>query len=286
MTGPGSASLRRFEWPALWSLAAFTVVAVAGYRFYALNPANLPEYGFALKLYAVSYEFFAQVHILLAFAVLAVLLVSRTGTGWLTSLAAVVVLSFTAEHVGTGYGLPFGEYAYTGLLGPRIGERVPALIPLSWFLMASVSWVIAHAAFPARRITRWTFGALGLVVWDLALDPAMSALTPYWTWADDGPYYGMPWSNLLGWFVTGLLLMAVLDALSSRARLDELPVDRAVAYYAIVLVLPMGMLAANGEWLGVGVTALGVAATLLAGRAIRRLVAGVDPMDREAVSVP
>jgi len=66
---------------------------------------------------------------------------------------------------------------------------------------------------------------------------------------------------------------------------DELPVDRAVGYYAIVLALPMGMLAANGEWLGVGVTALGVAATLLGGSAIRRLVTPVDPVARETVSV-
>lgn len=285
MTPRSSTSLRRYERPAMMSLAAFTVVSVVGYAVYGVHPQNLPSYGFALKFYAISYQFFAQLHILIAFAVLAVLLVTRTGTRWLSSLAAVAILSFTAEHLGTGYGLPFGEYAYTGLLGPRIGERVPALIPASWFLMASVSWVIAHAAFPARRGARWTFGALGLVVWDLALDPAMSALTPYWIWGDTGPYYGMPWSNLVGWFVTGLVLMAALDALSSRARLHDLPPNLAVAYYTIVLALPMGMLAAHGEWLGVGVTLVGAGATLLAGTALRRLIAGADPMHRPIVSV-
>ena len=121
MTNDRTHGLRRLEWPAIGALVAFSVVAVVGYRVYALHPENLPPVGFALDLYAVSFQLFAQVHIVIAFTVLAILLVSRTGASWIPSLLAVVLVSFTAEHVGTGYGFPFGGYEYTGLLGAKLG---------------------------------------------------------------------------------------------------------------------------------------------------------------------
>ena len=60
--------------------------------------------------------------------------------------------------------------------------------------------------------TLWALRLL-LLAWDLALDPAMSYATRYWIWGDEGPYYGMPWLNLFGWYVTGVVLMAVLSLL-------------------------------------------------------------------------
>ncbi len=261
-------------WPALerWGLvilAVFTAMSVAGFGYYALHPENLPPSGLALRFYTISFGFFAQIHILLAFVALATVLVARTGGRWLPALVGVYLLSFTSEHIGTGYGIPFGGYEYTGLLGTRIGTRVPALIPLSWFLMALPSWVIARHLFPRRLALAVPLGALGLVLWDLALDPAMSYLTPYWRWEDAGPYYGMPWLNLTGWFVTGLGLMTVLALTEERARFDRLPLGWMAAFYAIVVALPLGMLAAAGEWLGVGVTLLSYAALAGALRVFR-----------------
>ena len=251
----------RFERWSLIVLAAFTAASVFGFGYYALRPENLPASGLALRFYSVSFNFFAQIHILLAFAILATILVARTGARWIPALAAVYLLSFTSEHVGTGYGIPFGGYEYTGLLGARIGPRVPALIPLSWFLMALPAWIAARRLFPGQRMAAVVLGALGLVLWDLALDPAMSFLTPYWRWEDAGPYYGMPWLNLVGWFATGLALMGVLAASHDRARFDALPVTWMLAFYGLIVLLPLGMLAAAGEWLGVVVTVAAYAAT-------------------------
>lgn len=273
---------RTFPWTALekWSLivlAAFTVVAVAGFGYYALHPENLPSTGLALRFYTVSFGFFAQAHILAAFAVLATVLVSRTGMRWIPALVGIYLLSFTSEHVGTGYGIPFGGYEYTGLLGTRLGPRVPLLIPLSWFLMALPSWVIARHLFPRRTALAVVVGALGLVLWDLALDPAMSFLTPYWRWEDAGPYYGMPWLNLLGWFVTGLALMGVLVATERRGAFQRLPVEWMLAFYGVVLAMPLGMLAVAGEWLGVAVTLAAFAVT----GSVLRVVSGAPSPLRE-----
>lgn len=251
-------SERRIERWALWALVGFTALAVLGYWNFALHPERLAGNDLAIRFYTVSFTFFAQVHILLSALALGVVLVGRLGTRWIAALAAVYAVSFLAEHMGTGYGVPFGGYGYTGLLGLKLGGRVPALIPLSWFLMALPSWVVARRALPGGVAGRVALGATFLVVWDLALDPAMSFLTPYWVWEDSGPYYGMPWVNLVGWFVTGAAIMSVLEALTPRLGLDTLPARWMAAYYLTVLLMPLGMLLAAGHLLSVGVTTLGV----------------------------
>jgi len=243
----------------LWILA-FTLPALLGYAIYGLHPERLATSQMAMRFYPMSFQLFAQLHILVSAAVLFAVLFRRLRFSWLPALGAVALISFTAEHVGTGYGVPFGGYGYTGLLGLKVGGRVPALIPVSWFLMALPAWVMTRAAFPgaAQRVQRVAVGAAWLVAWDLALDPAMSYLTAYWRWEESGPYYGMPWLNLLGWFITGVVLMGALEAVATRVRLERLGARWALGYYLAVLSMPLGMLLAAGEWLAIGVTAAGV----------------------------
>ncbi len=257
-------SLRRTpEGKALIGLYGFTLVAVLGYGVFALNPGRIPNVPALFAFYSISFNFFAQAHIWICLLVLAIALVRHIGWSWIPALSVVYLLSFTSEHVGTGYGIPFGGYSYTELLGPRVGSRVPLVIPLSWFLMALPSYLLASATFPApgRRLLRILFASTLLVMWDLALDPAMSYLTPYWRWDDTGPYYGMPWLNLAGWFVTGLVITTAIDRMGGTDWAPRLSVRWMLFYYMAVLLMPLGMMMMAGLWLGVGVTiaALGLA---------------------------
>ena len=199
----------------LWLLLGFTLVAVIGYGVFALHPERLVTPS-AARFYGISFQFFARIHILLAALALGWVLVGRLGARWLPAFALVVLVSFLSEHIGTGYGIPFGAYHYTGLLGTRVGPRVPALIPVSWFLMALPSWVVPQ------------------------------------------PIPGMPWVNLLGWYVTGLVIMGILDAVGARLGLDSLPVRWMLVYYGLVLLMPLGMVAAAGLWPAVATTLAGV----------------------------
>jgi putative membrane protein len=252
------------ETAGLAGLLVLTVVAVVGYGLFAVNPERLPPVDWALEFFTISFQFFAQLHIAASAVALGLVLVGRLRARWLAALGAVYVLSFLAEHIGTGYGIPFGGYGYTGLLGYKLGGRVPFLIPLSWFLMALPSWVLARAIMgsSAGPVGRVLLGSLWLVAWDLALDPAMSFLTVYWRWEETGPYYGMPWLNLAGWYVTGLVLLTAIELLADRSGFHELPTRWMAAYYGTVALLPMGMLAAAGAWLGVFVTLAGMAGCL------------------------
>ena len=109
-------------------------------------------------------------------------------------------------------GFPFGRYAYTRALQPQVAH-VPAIVPLAWFALGLPAREAAHAALGARSTpaTRIALGSAALTAWDLFLDPQMVG-EGYWEWAERGVYRGIPLSNYLGWFVTGLGVMALLEA--------------------------------------------------------------------------
>ena len=134
--------------------------------------------------------------------------VGRTGSAALATAAATTAV----ERIGTATGVPFGRYAYTRALQPQIAH-VPAIVPLAWFALGLPARETAHAALGDRSTpaTRIALGSAALTAWDLFLDPQMVG-EGYWAWARRGVYRGIPLSNYLGWFVTGLGVMALLEA--------------------------------------------------------------------------
>ena len=165
--------------------------------------------------------------------------VARWGAGRAASaLGAVTVTTGLVERLGTASGVPFGRYEYTGALRPRLGQ-VPALVPLAWFAMAVPAREVAHAALGPRStpVARVVVGAAALTAWDLFLDPQMIG-EGYWTWARRGIYRGVPLSNYVGWFVTGLGVMAILEralpAAGSLAPTSERPDASLIAMYGFV----------------------------------------------------
>jgi uncharacterized membrane protein len=266
--GSGAVALSWWERGAVGVLLLFTVAALVGYATFGLRPELLVGRPGAVAFYARSYSFFAQGQVWLAALVLALVLVRRGGVSWLWAFGAAYVISLSAELAGTTWGLPFGGYEYGPGLGPRWLDRVPVLIPVSWFLMAVPSYALARLAFPRGSVGAVAFGSVVLLAWDLSLDPAMSYATRYWTWADTGPYYGMPMLNLAGWYLTGLALMWALAALRSDRWLARVPVGFLAVYYGLNLLMPLGMSAAAGLWLAVALTVavLGVCAGVIAAR--------------------
>jgi len=253
--GGGSADpAARLARAGLALLYAFTVTAVAGYALFGRDPsrlAGLPDW--ALAFYGRSFTFFAQGHVWLAMAVLAIALVSRVGTKWLASFALLYAISLTSELAGTSWGLPFGAYEYTSFLGVKWLDRVPVVVPLSWFAMALPSWALAALALRGT-LARIGVASLGLLAWDLTLDPAMSYATPYWLWGDTGPYYGMPWLNLFGWYVTGVVLMGTLAKLRAEEWTARVSPKWWAGYYGANLLMPLGMCVVAGLWLAVFAT--------------------------------
>lgn len=248
--GPRPAPAGPWANAALQLFAVFTAAAIAGFALFARHPALLAGRPAAMRVYAASFTFFPRAHIVLGAAALAVVLVSRAGWRWTGAFVSVYALSLASELLGTTVGLPFGPYRYTDGLGLKWFAHVPVLIPLSWFLMALPSYAIAKrllgdGATAARRVL---LGSLILLSWDLALDPAMSQFTSYWVWGSSGPYYGMPWLNLAGWYATGLMLMLALVATRADAWIGRLSTRWLGIFYALNLALPLGLILATGAW--------------------------------------
>ncbi|MGL5061811.1 MAG: gamma-carotene 1'-hydroxylase CruF [Microcoleus sp.] len=136
----------------------------------------------------------------------------------LTFLLPAVLLSLSSELLGTSTGFPFGHYHYLSGLGYKIAGLVPFTIPLSWFYLGLVCYVIARAGLSSgksefnwvRQLGAIALGALLLTAWDFVLDPAMSQTSmPFWQFEEVGAFFGMPYRNLAGWMGTGALFMSV-----------------------------------------------------------------------------
>jgi uncharacterized membrane protein len=175
---------------------------------------------------ATAFFAYALLHtgaISLVLAALALIAYGGPAIGWWRTLVFAAVscaISAAAELTGTATGWPFGGYAYTGLLGPKILERVPYSVPISWFFMGFAGYLLALAIVQKRWRGGWggglasaLLGAWLLTGWDLVLDPAMASpslgVLRFWTWFEHGPYFGMPLRNLVGWFGTGLVFIGV-----------------------------------------------------------------------------
>jgi len=101
-------------------------------------------------------------------------------------------------------------------------------------------------------------GTALLLAWDLLLDPAMSKVTSYWIWGETGSYYGMPWSNLFGWSVTGLVLFIILNKTTPKPTGK---ISFAVSVYVVNFALPLGFCILNQYWIAV---AAGVGSAVVA----------------------
>lgn len=130
-----------------------------------------------------------------------------------------------SELIGTmellevgGLAWPFGAYTYTGLLGPKIAGHVPYFIPLSWFAMSIVSLDLAYRLTDGRT-ARILLATLLMVLWDVSLDPAMNSGTfQFWSYEASGFFYGMPFSNWVGWFGVTLIIILGYEFLGGGLR--------------------------------------------------------------------
>jgi putative membrane protein len=156
-------------------------------------------------------------------------------------LIPAVGLSLGSELLGTSTGLPFGDYGYLSGLGYKISDLVPFTIPLSWFYLGFSCYIISRAGFDNTQLPNWLrhvgavfCGALLLTAWDFVLDPAMSqTAVPFWEWKTPGPFFGMPYSNFVGWMETGAVFMSVAALLwpKERIKLDRTQLQLPMAIY-------------------------------------------------------
>ncbi len=179
-----------------------------------------------------------------------------------TLFGVVAPVGWIVEALGVHTGFPFGDYAYSGALGPRpLG--VPLVIPLAWVWMAWPAW-LAAARLTRRAPLRVLVAGWALASWDLFLDPQMVD-QGYWHWDDPHPgFAGVPLTNYAGWLAVALAMMALLAVLlpaGARGSGRDAPMlalylwtyYSSVLAHAVFLGLPTSAVAGA---LGMGLVAL------------------------------
>jgi putative membrane protein len=179
----------------------------------------------------------------------------------LSFMLPAVFLSLGSELLGTSTGFPFGHYSYLSGLGYKIAGLVPFTIPLSWFYVGLVSYLIARAGLEVEKKTSLVrhmgaiaLGALALTSWDFVLDPAMSQTAlPFWYWQQPGAFFGMPYQNFVGWFGTGALFMTVAAVLwkNMSLNLDRSRLSVPLVVYLSNFAFAAVMSCAAGFWIPV-----------------------------------
>jgi putative membrane protein len=118
------------------------------------------------------------------------------------------IVSWCYESLSIATGFPFGHYVYTSELGLKIGT-VPLLIMPSYFGVCYLAWALAHVLldkFDLKIQKSMVFAipiiaSFIMVMWDMSIDPASSTVKHEWIWRDGGSYFGVPFSNFMGWFL-------------------------------------------------------------------------------------
>jgi putative membrane protein len=148
-----------------------------------------------------------------------------------------VALGWLAEELGATRGWFFGSYVYTDVLGPRLGA-VPVIIPLMWFALAYIAYVIANlivwqspsdgAAPWLQSLTMSLLAAMIVTAYDLGADPYMVFTLKAWIMTmKDGWWFGETLEGFFGWtFVAFVIIFIFRLGLRARAPVAALPVAR------------------------------------------------------------
>jgi len=223
---------------ALWGLAAFSVLSHV-----AAIVLHLPTVVGGAML-SLSLLFLGLLH-------------GRSLYGWNGSLwfiAICLVVSNAMENLSIQTGFPFGWYHYTGLMGPKLFQ-VPLLIGPAYFGVGYLSWTLARLMLGDNdaKLNGWrvfstpVVAGFIMVAWDLTIDPMMSTIQGNWIWHSGGSYFGVPFVNFLGWYLTVYVYFQIFAIHARRRRVapGTGPANSwqpLFAYLSIVIAPVLGLL--------------------------------------------
>lgn len=170
-----------------------------------------------------------------------VLLDGRRRLGWKNTfifIGLIAGLSFIAEHLGSKYGFPFGDYTYqkanSKLLDLMLFNQVPLYVICAWCLIVYLAFATTNTLIGGftsnenpsyRTALSPAKGGMANILWlpllavadgliatnlDLIMDPVAVEILGRWTWHNVGANYcGIPLSNFAGWFVAVFLISLI-----------------------------------------------------------------------------
>ena len=139
-------------------------------------------------------------------------------------LGIAMAVGFLMEILGITRGWIFGRYHYAESAGPRFFGILPVFAPLLWSLLAYMAYWMTDLIIGGSKeevlykILFTVTGALLVLLVDIVAEP-IAVDEGRWHWEKKGRYYGIPFSNFIGWFVTAWVIFT-LQFLLVEARPD------------------------------------------------------------------
>jgi bisanhydrobacterioruberin hydratase len=132
-------------------------------------------------------------------AIMAVLIMNR-GAGLLLSLSAFAII---IETIGVLTGFPYGAFSYGEGMGYKLFGIVPIMLPFAYIPLVLGAYYIADKLTSNNGMII-TITAFILLLMDLVIDPGAAAMG-YWIWERGGLYYGIPFTNFIGWILSSII---------------------------------------------------------------------------------
>jgi len=157
-----------------------------------------------------------------------------------------VTAGWLAEQLGSSYGWFFGSYTYTDVLGPTIGD-VPVVIPLMWFALCYIAYVIGNlivwqtasdGATPVAQAAAMSLlAAMIVTAFDLGADPYMVYKLKAWIMTKtDGWWFGETVEGFAGWvFVSFVIVFSFRLSLRGRPPHTTLATARGHALVPLII---------------------------------------------------
>jgi len=172
-------------------------------------------------------------------------------------VAISLPIGWFAEQMGASHGWFFGEYDYTAVLGPALGD-VPVVIPLMWFSLAYTGYVIANLIVwraPVDGSAKWSdalvlsfLAAMIITAFDLGADPYFVFKLKAWIMVvKDGWWFGETIQGFFGWmfisFVIVLLFRLTIRGTTPKpwSRVTRRHALLPIALYAGFMVFQMAV---------------------------------------------
>ncbi len=191
-----------------------------------------------------------------------------------TAIIFVITLSLglISEFIGVNFGLIFGHYYYNPALSPFFFGTVPVMTVISWAIIIYMSYTITNIilrgftgtkpnihtqrillVIPLIIILSAIDGMIAMNL-DMILDPVTAShQLAGWFWIGGGPYFGIPISNFVGWFLVTFLAMILFRSYESVKRSNnQFPIGSLLISITIVSLYVMYFLTYAIEALLIG----------------------------------
>lgn len=178
-------------------------------------------------------------------------------------IVSMSVFAIVLENIAVYTGIPYGKFSYGNMMGYTIGF-VPWTVGFAWTPILFGAFTISYYLYQkAHIVMRIITTAIIMTLFDIVLDPGSVSLG-YWNWNNSQGFYGVPWSNYIGWLITSsiaaLFLIGILKYFNVYNRI---PTKRTMSSYMLMTIYWIAV-AFFQELHGVYILGLGIVLFLVA----------------------